>query len=281
MAAPFLTGIDWSRPWLAHVQAIGQEVASAADWREALNARAGQRQLTNRRGLPVRFVPQADLPAGVAYETFIHDTGCVPTRDNLHDFFNALVWLTFPQVKVQLNALQAAEIEKSRQVLSGEPDERGDAVAPATGRTASMRGKVRDAATIFDENAALLVTADQALVEALRTHAWQDAFVTRGAAFWQSSRVFLFGHALMEKLVMPYKSITGHMWVIGPETQTLSTLPVPATCHQIDDLLAKRLEQGLTTSEFSPLPILGLPGWWPEQGEDFYQDTTVFRPRRT
>ena len=280
MTAPFLTGIDWSRPWLAHVQAIGQEIASAADWRGELNARAEQRQLTNRRGLPVRFVPQAHLPAEVAYETFIHDTGGVPTRDNLHDFFNALVWLTFPQVKVQLNALQAAEIAKSTQVLSGEPDVRGNAIAPVAGRTASTRGKVRDAATIFDENAALLVTTDKRLVESLRAHAWQDVFLTRRAAFWQSSRVFLFGHALMEKLVAPYKSITGHMWVIEAETQALSTLPVPAVCRQIDDLLAKRLEHGLTTSDFSPLPILGLPGWWPEQGEDFYQDAMVFRPRR-
>lgn len=280
MSAPFLTGIDWSRPWLAHVQAIGQEIASAADWRGELNARAAQSRLTNRRGLPIRFVPQADLPAGVAYETFIHDTGCVPTRDNLHDFFNALVWLTFPQVKVQLNALQAAEIEKSRQALSAEPDENGDAIASVAGRAASTRGKVRDAATIFDENAVLLVTADQGLVEALRAHAWQDAFLTRRAAFWQSSRVFLFGHALMEKLVAPYKSITGHMWVIETEKQALSTLPGPAVCQQIDDLLGKSLERGLTTSDFSPLPILGLPGWWPEQDEDFYQDTTVFRPRR-
>ena len=45
---------------------------------------------------PVRFVPHESRPRGEAYEAFIARTGCVPTRDNLHDLFNALVWLTFP-----------------------------------------------------------------------------------------------------------------------------------------------------------------------------------------
>jgi hypothetical protein len=34
----------------------------------------------------------------------------VPTRENLHDFFNGLVWQTFPLIKRELNALQAAQI---------------------------------------------------------------------------------------------------------------------------------------------------------------------------
>ena len=45
-------------------------------------------------GRRIRFVPpQAD---GLAYECRIRDTGEVETRpDNWHDFFNALVWLSF------------------------------------------------------------------------------------------------------------------------------------------------------------------------------------------
>ncbi|HEY6773290.1 MAG TPA: DUF3025 domain-containing protein, partial [Oxalicibacterium sp.] len=81
MAADFLTRIDWTRPWLAHIREAGEAVANAPDWRDALNERATQQELRNRVGLPVRFVPQSELPAGVAYETFIHDTGGVPTRD--------------------------------------------------------------------------------------------------------------------------------------------------------------------------------------------------------
>lgn len=264
MAAQFLECIDWSRPWLAHVRSTGQAIANASDWPSEINRRASQAGLTNRLGLPIRFVPQAELPTGIAYETFIHDTGCVPTRENLHDFFNALIWLTFPGIKVQLNALQAAEIKNAQ--LRGET---------------SLRGKLRDAATIFDENAALFVTADASLADALRAHDWQGAFLTRRQEFEQNSRVLLFGHALMEKLVAPYKAITGHMWVVIVAPSQLSTCTaLQDDCHFIDGQVADQLRNGLTTDAFSPLPILGIPEWWEAQSEVFYRDENVFRPKR-
>src|SRR4051812_22609339 len=175
---------------------MAASMVQAADWRNALNAAVAALDVRNHRGLPVHFVPQSDLPGGTAYEAHISQTGGVPTRDNLHDFFNALVWLTFPQIKVQLNALQAAEIERS-----------------ATQNPDAPRGKVRDAATIFDENAVLLVTSDQELVASLRSHEWLETFHVQRDEFNQRCAIFLFGHALMEKLVSPYKAITGHMWV--------------------------------------------------------------------
>ena len=279
MATDFLATIDWSRPWLAHIRELGETVANAADWRRALNECAAQQDLRNRPGLPVRFVPQSDLPAGVAYETFIHDTGGVPTRDNLHDFFNALVWLTFPRIKVQLNALQAAAI--ARAVRPAAPD---PALSIPSSGDVAPRGKLRDAATIFDENAVLLVTADAALVNALRSHAWQEAFVARRAACMREARVLLFGHALMEKLVRPYKAITGHMWML-PESAAgdfLSDCQSMSRRNAIADAaVATQLSDGLTTGDFSPLPILGVPGWWEGQNQVFYADAGVFRPRRS
>jgi hypothetical protein len=56
---------------------------------------------------PRRFVAQDALPAGEPYEAFIARTRCVPTRNNLHDAFNGLVWLAEPELKGRLNALQA------------------------------------------------------------------------------------------------------------------------------------------------------------------------------
>ena len=84
--------IDWSAPWYEGLPRIAVE----GPVHEALN-RTG--------AAPVRFVPQAELPAGMAYERLIFETGRVPTRDNLHDFFNGLVWLRFPQAKRRLNQL--------------------------------------------------------------------------------------------------------------------------------------------------------------------------------
>jgi hypothetical protein len=36
----------------------------------------------------------------------------------------------------------------------------------------------------------------------------------------------------------------------------------------------------LNTSCFTPLPVLGVPGWWSQQDEAFYADTSVFRAKR-
>jgi len=265
MTGRFFDDLDWQRPWLSILQPSAVSIRAAADWRVALNAAAASMDLRNHRALPIHFVPQADLPHGTAYEAFISATGGVPTRDNLHDFFNALVWLTFPQIKVQLNALHATEIARSN-TQSGHAGHAG-------------RGKLRDGATIFDENAALLLTSDTALVTALRNHQWHDVFVARRAAFGREWDVCLFGHALMEKLVTPYKAITAHVWVVIVD-QSFFAMPADDRCAWIDTTVASQLAKGVVTSDFTPLPVLGVPGWWDAQGAEFYSDAAVFRPKR-
>ena len=121
----------------------------------------------------VRFVPQSNLPEYVAYEQFIFDTQTVPTRDNLHDFFNGLCWLTFPQTKKKLNQLQVEQL--------------------AVDGVRQTRGAVRDALTLFDENAAFL-TAPQPLWDALVAKDWQRLFV-KLRPMWQDAQLVLFGHA--------------------------------------------------------------------------------------
>jgi len=204
------------------------------------------------------FVPQSDLPEGTAYEQHIFTSGCVPTRDNLHDFFNGLVWLRFPSTKRRLNQLQAAQIAQASLDRAGSP----------------VRGPVRDALTLFDENAALLQAPD-AIWQALLARDWQRLFGPLRPR-WTEARLVLFGHALLEKLVTPYKSITAHVY----------REPVPLALG--DDLahwdawLADRLTAGeLADKPFTPLPVLGVPGWWlANEDPAFYNDVTVFRPAR-
>ncbi|MGE5332264.1 MAG: DUF3025 domain-containing protein, partial [Nitrospirota bacterium] len=97
--------VDWAAPWLAPFCEAGhvleQRILTGASVCLALNG-AGASGVT--------FVPQRDLPNGMAYEPFIFDTGQVPTRENLHDFFNGLVWLHLPQAKRRMNQLQAQAI---------------------------------------------------------------------------------------------------------------------------------------------------------------------------
>jgi hypothetical protein len=261
-----LPEIDWARPWYDSVRPAFEriEVGVEGGMIAAFNAGAAGLGLHNAAGQPLRFVPQEELPDGTAYEEFIGATGCVPTRDNLHDFFNALVWLTFPRIKRQLNALQSAQI-----ALAG---------------VGKSRGPARDGATIFDENSALLVVRDsdegRALVDALRGHRWQEAFCERRAAFGADTQVWLFGHALMEKLVAPRKAITAHTRVIVAGDDFFA-LERDAQRGWIDEHEAHALAaEPLSTACFTPLPVLGVPGWWPRQDDEFYADASVFRPKR-
>jgi hypothetical protein len=264
MPAAFLDEIDWRQPWLTPVLPAAKRVLQGSAWRGGLNAAARNIGLKNHRALPISFVPQSELPAGVAYETFISESGGVPTRDNLHDFFNALVWLTYPKIKAQLNALQAEEIARRR---------------ASEQLVRSGRGKLRDAATIFDENAVVLLTSNAAMTDMLRHHAWQRLFIEQRKQFEQDCKVYLFGHALMEKLVSPYKAITGHTWVLEAESSILA-LPDTEIQAWLDAKVSEQLQGGLNTADFTHLPVLGVPGWWPAQEEDFYADRAVFRPAR-
>ena len=251
-----VSAIDWQAPWLAGWRALGepiaQQVAAGCPQPKALN-QAWVEPAAARAGLawpPVRFVPQADLPEGQAYEDFIFAQGQVPTREGLHDFFNALCWMHFPLAKKRLNQLQASEIARAG--------------------VGQVRGPVRDGATVFDENAWLIQPSD-ALWAALTEHRWAQAFVGLREE-WAHTRMWAFGHAALEKAVQPYKSITVHLWRVPQNVAT----------GDIDAWLAQDLTpEKLARKPFSPLPLLGVPGWWPaNEDPTFYDDAGVFRPRR-
>ena len=261
-----LPPIDWAQPWYDAVRPAWERAAPPADgFIDAFNVQAAALGLVNHAGLPLRFVPQAALPEGTAYEEFIGATGNVPTRDNLHDFFNALVWQTFPRIKRALNALQATQI--------------------AHAGVGKSRGPARDAATIFDENAALLMVRDdaqgRALVEDLRAHRWLAALYEKRALFGAGAEVWLFGHALMEKLVAPRKAITAHTRVVFAGGDYFCLDPAARRAWLDREVAGAMAQDALTPGGFTPLQVLGVPGWWPGQDADFYMDTTVFRPRRT
>lgn len=264
MAIQFFDGLDWPQAWFATVWPAAKSVIEAPDWRTQINALAMQFQICNHRDLALKFVPQENLPDAVAYESHISTAGEVPTRENLHDFFNALVWLTFPKIKRQLNALQSAQI--------------------ATLGVGKSRGPARDAATIFDENAAILVIEDseegKALLTLLRDHQWHAAFIEKRAMFGSKAEVWSFGHALMEKLANPYKAITAHTWVVWAETEFFS-LKWDQRRSWLDEHVATQLStHNLSTADYTPLPVLGIPEWWPGQDAEFYTDASVFRAKR-
>jgi hypothetical protein len=241
-----LPQIDWSAPWYApwreRGQAVAQQLAAGVPLHDALNL----------AGAPIRFVPPSALPAGMAYERFVFDSGQCPVRPGLHDFFNGLCWLQFPRAKGELNRLQAQEIGR----------------AGIGGR----RGAVRDAITVFDENGALL-SAPPALWQALQQRAWRQLFVEL-RPLWRQARLLVFGHALLEQLAAPRKGLTAHVWREDADMDSGASG---------DAWLAARCTAGaLAGKPFTPLPVLGVPGWWPaNENFSFYDDSQIFRPRRT
>ena len=260
--------IDWQAPWLTHLPTAAYDAAHAQDLKITLNAHVAD--LSSGSGCALRFIAQEALPVNVAYETHIFNTGGVPTRLNLHDFFNATIWLTFPRTKAVLNARQAEQIEKL-----GVQHERGVA---------------RDALTLFDENAAILVTCAPSLAHALREFDWHNTFVST-RSLWDSpfkprsdakAALYPFGHALLEKLTEPYKAICAHTWVVHV-TSDWFKLPLAERLTELDARLAQQLKHiEFNPRDFCPLPILGVPHFWADnRDESFYNDARVFRSGRT
>lgn len=245
-----IDSIDWSAPWLVPFAGLGEAIGPSNDWRGELNSAARERGIVNSRGQPITFAA-GDAAADEPYEVFIARTGCVPTRANLHDFFNALVFLQFPGSKAQLNRLQSTAIARDG-VRAG-------------------RGPVRDAATLIDENAVLLVTLRYDLVQSLRAHDWPTLFARQRGAWGDEVTVLAFGHALLEKLVRPYKAITAHALHVP--------LAAGASLAQVDQRLAAALDDDLSPQHLMPLPVLGIPAWCAQNNDaSFYSDAAVFRP---
>lgn len=122
------------------------------------------------------------------------------------------------------------------------------------------RGPLRDALTLLDESG-LLLAAPQPLRQALREQDWHTLFLAR-RELWAQAQALVVGHALLEKLLAPRK-------------------PLCARVLFVDDVEAPRLPTGLAPAELPPLPVLGIPGWWPlNESHGFYADDRVFRAKR-
>jgi hypothetical protein len=265
-ALPDFCDIDWSRAWLAPLADRGARwQQSALDsypaYLSTLNADARNEPRVTGRGKVLSFIEQDDLPAGASYEGHIAATGCVPTRHNLHDFFNGAMWFQYPRIKAALNERQAAEIDAC-------------GIGP-------NRGAARDALTLFDENAILFACAEPVLAAALRAFDWRAVFIEHRAAWGQFCEARIFGHALLEKLVRPYKACTGHAWIVEVEPKYFLASDAERRSF-LDREVSDRLKtEPVSSRYFTPLPVLGVPGWWREnEAQSFYDDPHVFRPGR-
>lgn len=270
MPAPHGWRADFAATAPFHHIAQLAEVLAGADWPtlRRLDSLAAARGLVNAAGLPVHFAAQHVRCGQWDYEAGILADGAVPSREgNWHDLLNALTWLAFPRAKAALNALQCGELGKRREVARGRE---------LTQRREVARGPLSDAATLFDESGLLLLGRDDELAGLLAARRWREAFVTRRQA-WQSVRVYVFGHAVLEKLLAPWPGITAKCLFLRAESLPEAGAPP----DWLDAALAEAWGDGRVSrpADLFPLPVLGVPGWWPANDDTaFYQDSKVFRP---
>ncbi|NWG87939.1 MAG: DUF3025 domain-containing protein [Hydrogenophilaceae bacterium] len=226
---------------------------------EQLNALAEAQNLRNAAGHAVRFAEQTSACGQLDYEQQILETGQVPTRlASAHDFFNALIWLTFPRTKAALNAVQCHEL----------------ASAPK-----GQRSPASNAATLFDESGLVLVARDADLADLLRTKQWQAAFWEQRKK-WHEARFYVIGHALMEKGLAPYPGMTGKCLFLQMDALPEAGPPPPA----LDAAIAEAWLNGAVTkpADLFVMPVLGVPGFDAANAKAAYYDNTeVFRPPRT
>lgn len=225
----------------------------------ALGRLAKRFPIHDENGQCIRFVPPQ--PDGLAYECRIRETGEVETRvDNWHDFFNALVWLTFTQTKI---ALSASHVRAMTQ-----PGE--------------ARGTRRDTLTHFDECGIVVLSSKPALLDLLRGFEWKKLFVEHRAEVQSDMRFILFGHATYEQLLKPFRGLTAKA-VLYEVSESWLAMPFAEQIAAVDLRLAADLASGRyqRPRDFQPLPLLGIPGVTPENEDPaYYEDTYQFRSGR-
>ncbi len=263
----------WNTDWLnrsdmfAPLHAVGARLPDIGwpnpDLLNALADDAGR--VVNAHGLRVRFVPQApkstDFRDGFEPRAFIK--GEVQLRPlDWHDLFNALAWMTFPTAKAVINARHFESL--------------------SAGQTGN-RPPARDALTLFDEEGVVVISSDAGLLELVREFRWKELFWKRREQVRTRMRFFLFGHGLYHKALDPFVGMTGKA-VLLKVPDAFARLPLNCQIAEADRLLAAHVWDRTRMShgrELSPLPVLGVPGWWGgNEEEGFYENTGYFRPGR-
>ena len=254
----------WLTAWAPWVQWAYGTTVELPVFLPLVNEQARTVGVLSGLGNPVTFGESSAVLSAVAYEQTIALTGCIPTRDNLHDRYNAIAWLGFPKTKQCLNRLQVQDIAKG---VEG-------------------RSRFRDALTLFDENGAILVTGSEAIADRLRNFHWNALFVEHRQEWLDKAEVFLLGHGLMEKLEQPFPGLCAHTAIIVMDEVRFATFRQVSDSQlrraMVDELASDWVSKSLTGSMcLQPLPVLGIPGWWSaNEMTDFYDNPSVFRAGR-
>jgi len=255
-------------PIFDSIHEVSQSFSQLETWPtlEQFAAKFKEQNILSNSADPITPVPQGYTPEKFDdhYESRIYLKGELQTRlENWHDYFNATAWLQFPKIKSTLNALHY-ETSVNRE--------------PGTNRS-----PLENAIALFDECGAVIVSDDETLLDLIRNHEWKDLFWNNKKAFGKHIQCYVFGHAMHEKALQPYIGMTTHTILIKQESCFFDQ-KYQQQLKDIDTLISKKWhnKQIVSTRDLNPFPLLGVPGYWPEQQDEiFYQNSDYFRIKST
>lgn len=216
-------------------------------------------------GKRLKVVRQEGKPASFEqhYAPRIFLSGEIQTRErNWHDFFQFLSWFMFPITKAAINAIH---IPRARQRLQqgGDP---------------GRRSPLENMLSLFDEGGVVVVSADESLLQMIRDFQWKQLFWEQRDALAENLQCIVFGHALYEKGLMPYIGMTANTILLQVDAKFLQ-LPMAQRLCTLDLRLARIFTEGVLYTrpkDLSPFPLLGMPGWDPDNGDEAYYDNVRY-----
>lgn len=255
------------QPWAGRF-ATFSEWPALSDYQQLLDTLP--QPILTLAGQPLRIVPQDGRPHSFEahYAPRIYLSGEIQTRrHNWHDFFQFLTWFIFPRTKAVINAIH---IPRARARIEAGAD---------PGRRSPMENML----SLFDEGGAVVIASDESLLQLIRDFQWKELFWQRRSELAQKLQCITFGHALYEKGLMPYLGMTANTILLQCDASLL-TQPLPQQLQWLDGELAALFERGEMLQQprdLRPLPILGMPGWDGDNGqESYYDNADYFRPGR-
>ncbi|MCK4951302.1 MAG: DUF3025 domain-containing protein [Gammaproteobacteria bacterium] len=238
------------------------------DYQKILDAQS--EMILTHAGKKLRVVKQDDKPQGFKehYAPRIYLKGEIQTRsENWHDFFQLLTWCLFPKSKAVINAIHIPRVK--------ERIEKG----VDTGR----RSPVENMLSLFDEGGAVVVSSDESLLQLIRDFQWKELFWNHRDELAEKLQCITFGHAIYEKGLMPYVGMTANSILLVVD-KSFFRQTLEERLDYIDEQLALLFSNGTQYTkpkDLSPFPVLGLPGWDPDNElEAYYDNTDYFRRGR-
>ncbi|RDH83908.1 MAG: hypothetical protein DIZ80_07160 [endosymbiont of Galathealinum brachiosum] len=250
------TSIFHSSPIIRQLQSLTNNFGQFNDW-PTINEYS---ELFNKKDVGIKPVPQSTSINSFEdqYEPRVYLKNELQTRTyNWHDFFNALIWLKFPKTKKTLNKIHYKQAIKRP--------------------VGSNRSTLENRITQFDECGAIIITNNRKMLDLIKNHQWHELFISNQNEFENNLRCVIFGHAMFEKAINPYIGMTCHCILL--EDQLLLDDINNDNYKDLDEKLANIWENQISSNpqKFNALPLLGIPGYWPVQNEDFYTNTNYFR----